>query len=134
VHLLDGRHLDIIDQAARFIKYNLNEPFGGLQVVSSLLPFGYTLIAIQLVLTGDFFHPFLYEPDHVFAFDAKAWVTETYSFQALEDFDSSAVSSKYNPSLFLNLQSSDSSQGPSLAIFVVNCHSCTIYNYPNPGK
>jgi len=81
VHLLDGRHLDIIDHAARFIKYNLLEPFGGLQVVSLSLRFGYAQIKIQLVLIGDFVHPFAHEPDHVFAFDAKAWLTETYSLQ-----------------------------------------------------
>jgi hypothetical protein len=58
---------------------------------------------LQLIVTGDFFRPFLQEANHVFAFEAKAWITETYLLdpKALRDLDSSAVRSSTTRLIFL---------------------------------
>jgi hypothetical protein len=59
---------------------------------------------LQLIVTGDFSQPFLQPTNHVFVFEAKAWVTETYSLPPQDDY-SSAVSPSTPRSIFLAYRS-----------------------------
>ena len=90
VHMLDGCHFDIIDQAARLIKYNISQPFGGLQVLSPFLCCSHIFIILQVIAAGHFSKLSDTGTDFVFPFRAKAWA---YTFNQLSTTVNSILSS-----------------------------------------